>query len=363
MTTILQILPSLESGGVERGAVEIDNAIVENGWDSIVVSSGGRMEKSLKGKHLRLPMDSKNPLKILFHVTVLKTIIKVNNVDIVHARSRAPAWSAWLAAKWAGVPFVTTFHGTYGTKGALKRWYNAVMLKGKKIIAVSHFIKKHILENYPSCVKNADDIIVIHRGVDLEKFAPDTPPVPLGLKAGRKIVMLPGRVSRWKGQDVFIEAMRDVDAYGVIVGDVESADYMRELEKMMTDNIIALPGTSDIAAVMANADVIVSASTKPEAFGRIAIEAQSLGKPVVATNIGGSLETVIEGKTGYLVPPKDAAAMRSAIKQILDSIDNSGQDWKSACIENASQFTRQNMCAKTLAVYTTLLTSKPSSKN
>ncbi len=359
MTTILQILPSLESGGVERGAVEIDNAIVENGWNSIVLSAGGRMESQLKGKHLRLPVNTKNPLKILFHVWVIRLIIKVNEVDIVHVRSRAPAWSAWLAAKWCGKPFLTTFHGTYGTKGAVKRWYNAVMLKGKKIIAVSHFIKKHILDNYASYVKNADDIIIIHRGVDLEKFAPSTQAAALGLKEGRKIVMLPGRVSRWKGQDIFIEAMKGIDAYGVIVGDVESADYMKELEAQMTDNIITLPGTSEIAAVMANADVIVSASTKPEAFGRIAIEAQSLGKPVVATNIGGSLETVIEGKTGYLVPPKDAAAMRHAIKQILES----QQDWKSACIENASQFTRQNMCKKTLEVYTTLLTSNPSSKN
>lgn len=359
MTTILQILPRLESGGVERGAVEIDNAITENGWESIVLSAGGRMESQLKGRHLRLPVDSKNPFKILFHVFIIRIIIKVNNVDIVHARSRAPAWSAWLAAKWCGVPFLTTFHGTYGTKGRLKRWYNAVMLKGKKIIAVSHFIKAHILEHYTAYVKNADDIIVIHRGVDLEKFAPDTKPVALGLKDGRKIVMLPGRVSRWKGHDTFIEAMRGIDAYGVIVGDVESPDYMRELEQKMTDNIITLPGTSDIANVMANADVIVSASTKPEAFGRIAIEAQSLGKPVVATNIGGSLETVIEGKTGYLVPPKDAAAMHDAIKKALEST----QGWKSACIANASTFTRQNMCEKTIAVYTTLLTSRPSSKN
>ena len=354
--TILQILPSLESGGVERGCVEIDNAIVENGWNSIVVSSGGRMESQLKGKHLRLPVNSKNPLKIIFHIWVIRLIIKVNNVDIVHARSRAPAWSAWLAAKWCGVPLVTTFHGTYGTKGVVKRWYNSIMLKGSKVIAVSHFIKQHILENYKT---DASKIVVIHRGVDLEKFAPETMPTPLGLKAGKKIVMLPGRVSRWKGQDIFIEAMQGIDAYGVIVGDVESADYMRQLEQKMTDNIITLPGTSEIAAVMANANVVVSASTKPEAFGRIAIEAQSLGKPVVATNIGGSLETVIEGKTGYLVPPKDAKAMHEAIKKILES----EQDWKIECIKNASQFTRQNMCTKTLAVYTTLLSSTPASKN
>lgn len=345
--TILQILPALEQGGVERGCVEIDNALAAAGHNSIVVSNGGRLVSQLKGKHLQLPLTTKNPLKILFHAHILRVIIKVNNVDIVHARSRAPAWSAYIAARWAGVKFVTTFHGTYGTKTALKRWYNSVMLKGDAVIAVSHFIKRHILENY-KC--DESKITVIHRGVDLEKFSPDTKPLPIGV-SGKKIVMLAGRISRWKGHKTFIEALRGLNVHGVIVGDVESAEYMKELEQILPDNIIILPGTPEIAAVMMNADVIVSASTRPEAFGRIAIEAQSLGKPVVATNIGGSLETVIEGKTGYLVEPENVSQMRSAIEKVLVS----DQDWKAECIKNAQQFTHKNMQDKTLAVYKALL--------
>jgi len=319
--TILQVLPALEQGGVERGCVEIDNALAANGHNSIVVSNGGRLVSQLKGKHLQLPLNTKNPIKILFHAHILRVIIKVNNVDIVHARSRAPAWSAYIAARWVGVKFVTTFHGTYGTKNALKRWYNSVMLKGDAVIAVSHFIKKHILQHY-RC--DEAKITVIHRGVDLEKFAPTTILLPISVSS-KKIVMLPGRITSWKGHKTFIEALQGLDVHGVIVGDVENQGYMHELEQILPDNIIILPGTPEIAAVMMNADIIVSASTRPEAFGRIAIEAQSLGKPVVATNIGGSLETIIEGKTGYLVEPWNAQQMREAIEKVL----NSNQDWKS----------------------------------
>ena len=346
--TILQILPALEQGGVERGTVEIDNALVEAGHTSIVVSAGGRMVSQLKGKHLQLPLDSKNPAKILFNAHLLKFVIKENNVDIVHARSRAPAWSAYLAAKSTKTHFLTTFHGTYGIGNALKKKYNSVMTKGEKIIAVSDFIKNHIIENYGI---SAEKIITIHRGADLEKFCPDITPEKLGLPQGKKVVMLPGRVSRWKGHHVFIEAMKSVDALGVIVGDVESAEYMRELEQIMSDNIITLPGTPNLPPVMANADIIVSASTKPEAFGRIAIEAQAMGKPVVATNIGGALETVVEGKTGYLVKPNDAADMRAAIQKILED----GRAWSETCRKNAENFSRQKMCEKTLAVYQQLV--------
>ncbi len=346
--TILQVVPALEQGGVERGTVEIDNALVEAGWNSIVVSAGGRMVKELKGKHLILPLDTKNPAKILFNSHLLKFIIKENNVDIVHARSRAPAWSAYRAAKATKRHFLTTFHGTYGLGNNLKKKYNSVMTKGEKIIAVSGFIKNHIIGNYGV---DAEKIITIQRGVDLDKFRPDVTPEKLGLQAGKKIVMLPGRVSRWKGHHIFIEAMRGVDALGVIVGDVESADYMKELEKIMGDNIITLPGTPDLPAVMANADVVVSTSTKPEAFGRIAIEAQAMGKPVVATNIGGALETVIEGKTGYLVPPNNIEETRTAIIKALES----GNDWKAATTANASNFSRKRMCDSTLGVYKELL--------
>jgi glycosyltransferase involved in cell wall biosynthesis len=345
--TILQILPALEQGGVERGTIEIDNALVDAGWKSIVVSAGGRLVKQLKGKHLQLPLDTKNPAKMFLNSHFLKFVIKENKVDIVHARSRAPAWSAYWAAKSTKAHFLTTFHGTYGLSNNLKKKYNSVMTKGEKIIAVSDFIKNHITEYYQV---NPDKIITIPRGADLNLFKPDIEPVKVGLPSG-KIVILPGRITRWKGHHVFIEAMRGVNATGVIVGDVENAEYMRELEKTLPDNIIILPGTPDIAPVLANADIIVSASIKPEAFGRIAIEAQAMGKPIVATNIGGTLETVINGKTGLLVPPNDAAAMRAAIEQIL----NSEQDWKNACLANAQNFSSAKMCENTLNLYKQIL--------
>ncbi len=345
--TVLQVLPSLEQGGVERGVVEIDNALVAQGWNSIVVSRGGRMVKELKGKHLKLPVDSKNPLKILLNAHFLKFVIKENKVDIVHARSRAPAWSAWLAVKGTRAKFVTTFHGTYGISNELKRKYNSVMVKGERVIAVSEFIKKHILDNYNV---EQERIITIPRGADLNEFRPDVEPAGLALPKG-KVVMLPGRITRWKGQHVFVEAMRGLDAVGVIVGDVENQNYIRELEATLPDNIIILPGTPDLAPVLSNADVVVSASIKPEAFGRVAVEAQALGKPVVATNFGGALETVIDGKTGLHIPPNDALAMRAAIMKLLDS-DGS---MRGACIANAANFTTEKMCARTLDLYKSIV--------
>lgn len=346
--TILQILPALNQGGVERGTVQIDHAIVEAGWNSVVVSSGGRLVEQLKGKHIELPLATKNPIKILLNARKLQKIIEAEGVDIVHARSRAPAWSAKIAAEKTQAHFMTTFHGTHKIGSELKRKYNSVMASGEVVIAVSEFIKNHILENYQV---DAKKIVVIPRGVNLEEFSPDVEPIGLGAPAGKKLVILPGRITRWKGQKVFAEAMRGVDAIGVIVGDVGSKDYMREVEEILPDNVIVLPGTRELAAVLVNADVVVTASTQAEAFGRIAIEAQALGKPVVATTIGGSLETVIDGKTGVLVQPDNVESMRAGIEKILAS----KKKWAKPCRENAEKFSEKIMQEKTLAVYKSLL--------
>ena len=346
--TILQILPRLSQGGVERGTVQIDNALVTAGWNSIVVSSGGRMVEQLHGKHITLPVATKNPFKILSNARRLQKIIKEYKVDIVHARSRAPAWSASVACKKTNTHFMTTFHGTHKIGNAFKRWYNSVMVSGEVVIAVSNFIKNHIIENYKT---DAKKIIVIQRGVDLAEFNPQVEPIGLGLPKDKKVVILPGRITRWKGQKIFAEAMRDIDAIGVIVGDVGSPEYMREIEEILPDNVIVLPGTSSLAEVLANADCVVTASTQAEAFGRIAIEAQAMGKPVVATAIGGSLETVIDGKTGAVVEPNNIDAMREGIKKVLKSKTN----WKKNCTANAANFSQEIMCEKTLAVYKKLL--------
>ena len=267
----------------------------------------------------------------------------INLARLLCAASHALHAGARLAARNSRAKFITTFHGTYGISNELKRKYNSVMVKGERVIAVSEFIKKHIIENYKI---DAAKIVTIPRGADLNKFRPDITPIGLALPPA-KIVMLPGRITRWKGQHVFIEAMRGVDAIGVIVGDVENEKYMRELEATLPDNIIILPGTSDLAPVLANADIVVSASTRPEAFGRIAIEAQSMGKPVIATNMGGALETVINGKTGLHVPPENSQAMRAAIMELLAS----GAGMREAAITNAANFTTEKMCTRTLDLY------------
>ena len=222
------------------------------------------------------------------------------------------------------------------------------MVKGQGIIAISEYIKSHILKSYGIA---QEKITVIPRGVDLEKFHPEIKPKKIGLPQNKKIVMLPGRITRWKGQHIFIEAMRELDALGVIIGKVESAGYAAELKRNLPANIFILPQTSDMPGVMANADVVVSASIEPEAFGRIAIEAQALGKPIVATNIGASLETVIHGSTGFLIPPANPAAMKDAIREVLKSQRN----WVNACRQNASQYSTKLMCQKTLNIYEKLL--------
>lgn len=346
--TILQILPALNQGGVERGTVQIDHALAAAGWNSIVVSSGGRLVEQLKGKHIELPVATKNPFKILANARRLQRIIAEHKVDIVHARSRAPAWSVSVACKKTSTHFMTTFHGTHKISSAFKRRYNAIMVSGEVVIAVSNFIKNHIIENYAVA---PEKIVVIQRGVNLAEFNPQVAPIGLGLSADKKIVMLPGRITRLKGQKIFAEAMREIDAIGVIVGDVGNQNYMHEIEGILPDNVVILPGTSQLAEVMAAADLVVVATTQPEAFGRIAIEAQALGKPVVATALGGSLETVIDGKTGVLVAANDVEAMRQGIEKILRSKTN----WAKNCIANAAKFSEEIMCEKTLGVYKKIL--------
>lgn len=345
--TVLQILPALNRGGVERGTVQIDNALVAAGHTSIVVSRGGQLVSELKGTHIELPVHTKNPIKMLFNAHLLKFVIKENNVDIVHARSRAPAWSAYLATKGTKAKYITTFHGTYNIQNGFKRWYNSVMTKGVKIIAVSDFIKNHIIDNYGI---DAKKIQTIHRGIDIDKFDPETKPAKMGLPKGKKVVLLPGRITRWKGQAVFAEAMRGLDAIGLIVGDSESQNYMRELEEMLPDNVIIMPPTPNLAEVYAASDIVVTASIEPEAFGRVSVEGQAMGKPVVATAHGGSMENVVDGKTGVLVAPDNVESMRDGIAKLLES----KKKWKADCIKNARNFSAEKMIEATLKVYKSL---------
>jgi len=378
--TVLQILPELVTGGVERGTVEVGLAIAEAGGRSLVVSNGGPMVHELTragAEHFELPVHSKNYFVMRKNAERLADLIRTEGVDIVHARSRAPAWSAYWAAKKTGVHFVTTFHGTYSHENWFKRRYNSVMTKGEKVIAISSFIAGHLRKIYGV---PKDRIRIVPRGVDLARFDPDVVSsermIHLAgkwrLDDGVPVVMLPGRLTRWKGQSVFIDAVAELgrrDARFVLVGsDQGRSAYRRELEqqidaKGLNDIVRIIDQCDDMPAAYKLTDLVISASTDPEAFGRVAAEAQALGRPVIATNHGGAKETVIDGETGWLVPPGDASAMAKAIGEALDMSESARSRMAENAIANIrDNFTKDTMCARTLEVYNEVLAEEISNR-
>jgi glycosyltransferase involved in cell wall biosynthesis len=372
--TILQVLPALETGGVERGAVQIAGATVRAGWRSIVASSGGGLVRELEragARHLQLPLDTKNPFAIRANVDRLVRVIEAEGVDLVHARSRAPAWSAWSAARRKRIPFVTTFHGTYGDSNAFKRLYNAVMVRGEPTIAISEFIARHIIETYKV---PAERLRVIPRGIDFERFSPERvqPHRMLQLVKdwrlpdGVPVILLPGRLTRWKGQTVLIEALtmlKRTDIVCVFVGsDQGRTNYREELERLvigqgLQGRVRIVGDCQDMPAAYMLADVVVSASTKPEAFGRVPVEAQAMGRPIIATDHGGARETILDGITGWLVKPSDAEALATALTDAIDLSTEARLQLAEIAIEHArANFDQQAMCDATLAVYHEALT-------
>jgi glycosyltransferase involved in cell wall biosynthesis len=370
---VLQVLPRLITGGAERGAVDIAVALTEAGGTSLVASEGGPMEYELKRAgvtHIKLPLASKNPLVMRRNVNRLVAVIEEHDVDIVHARSRAPAWSAMAAAKRTGRHFVTTFHGTYGSASALKRHYNAVMVKGERVIANSEFIARHIREVYkvdPALIR------VIRRGVDLDRFDPERASAERVIQLAKRwrlpdgvpVVMLPGRLARWKGHTVLIEALRelgDLELLCVIVGsDAGRSAYRAELEKLIARHGLSgrvfLPGhCDDMAAAYMLADVVISASTEPEAFGRVVSEAQAMGCPVVASDHGGAREQVLGNRTAFLFPSGDATALAEMIRKAL-ALDAAARERLAteARAHVMANFDKRHMCAATLALYREIL--------
>lgn len=372
--TILQVLPALGmSGGVERGTVEMAGCIHDAGWRSLVASNGGdRMHQIARsgGEHFELPLHSKNPFVIWMNTARLVKLIKNENVDLVHVRSRAPAWSAYRACKKTGVPFVTTFHGTYGAATAIKRAYNRIMTRGVRVIAISSFIAGHLKQIYGVA---ADRIRVIYRGVDIATFDPAKVSaervVQLSnswrLEDGYPVVMLPGRLTRWKGQTIFIEAIASLgrkDIRCVLVGsDSGRSGYRKELIKLIESHglgsvVRLVDNCEDMPAAYMLADVVISASTDPEAFGRIVIEAQALGRPVIAPDHGGARETILDGKTGWLVPPGDQAALAKAIGHALELSEADRATMAKQTIQNVrDHFSKDAMCKKTMDVYKEVL--------
>ena len=373
--TVMQVLPKLVTGGVERGTVDIASAILNGGGHSIVVSAGGPMVKELKRlgiNHYELPVDSKNPFIIWQNIKKLLKIAKHEQVDIIHARSRAPAWSAWWAARKSNVYFVTTFHGTYNHSNWFKIQYNAVMTKGDRIIAISNFIAGHIVKIYGIPV---DNIRIIPRGIDIDKYSATTVSQERRIKLASQwrlpddkiIILLPGRLTRWKGHTVFIEAIKKVNKENIqclIVGsDLDREDYKHELERKIDtrgmQNLIHVVGhCDDMPAAYMITDIVVSASTDPEAFGRVMVEGQSMGRLVIASNHGGSQETILEGKTGWLFKPNDPESLAKTLELVLGLTEKErGKVANTARKHVLENYSKEMMCSKTLEVYNELILS------
>jgi glycosyltransferase involved in cell wall biosynthesis len=320
---VLQVLPALKDGGVEKSTIEMALYLKKAGWIPLVTSAGGPKTAELAAesiRHIELPLTSKTPWGILWNAVRISEILRKENVTLVHARSRGPAWSAWLAAHMTGVTYVTTFHGTYGLRGgALKRFYNSVMLRGPVVIANSQFIKAHILENYDVRGKS---IVVAPRGIEPKVWNPDQFTEKqrddvrreLQVEESVPLLLMVGRITRWKGHDLVLEALgqiADLPWVLAVAGGIDkTSEYGEALQAQaerlgIANRLRWLGSRSDVPRLLSASQLAISGSTRPEAFGRVAVEAMAMGVPVVATGIGGSLETVIDGKTGWLVRPED----------------------------------------------------------
>ncbi|WP_346906429.1 glycosyltransferase family 4 protein [uncultured Roseibium sp.] len=382
--TILQVIPDLVTGGAERTTVDVAAAIVQAGGTALVASEGGQMVAELEAvgaRHITLPVKSKNPLTIWKNAARLQRIIEAEGVGLIHARSRAPAWSALLAARRCKIPFVTTYHGIYNQKGPLKALYNSVMARGDRVIANSAYTACLIAERHPFA---KDRIDVIHRGSDLSALAPDAVTDvrkavladAWGLEPGRPVILQLARVTGWKGQRVVIDAMAALKDAGltapiaILAGDAQGRDdYVSELKSKISghgleDQVKLVGHCADVPAALALADLSVVASTEAEAFGRAAVEAQAACVPVIVSDLGAVPETVLAppevseaDRTGWRVPPGDPKALAEAIKHALKMPEDERQALTAhASAHVTEKFSVEAMCAKTLAVYERLLT-------
>jgi glycosyltransferase involved in cell wall biosynthesis len=373
MPTVLQVLPALQTGGVERGTVEIAQAIAKVGEKAIVASSGGQMVGAVLragATHFALPLASKNPLVIMRNVGRLVRLIRSQNIDIVHARSRAPAWSAWLAAQRTGTHFVTTYHAVYNENFPGKHHYNAIMARGERVIAISEHIARHVIATHhvdPAIIR------VIHRGVDAALFDPENISGQRMAKLanewrvpeGKTIVMLPGRLSRWKGHAVLLDAiarLRRADIAVILLGPDRgrhrfSSELIAQADHLgITEQVRLVGECQDMPAAYALSDIVVNASTEPEGFGRTVIEAQAMGRLVLASDHGGAVETVAHGETGWRVAPGDAEALASSIGEAMSLTEAERQAMGQRAREAVlARFTTAAMQRATLNVYAELL--------
>ena len=377
---VLQVIPRLGFGGAETGCYDIAHYLHENNCKSFIVTSGGELTKFIdkeKVKLIRLPVHSKNPLIIFLNTIILIGIIIVFNISIVHARSRAPAWSCFFATKITGRKFVTTFHGTYNFSGRIKKFYNSVMVRSDLIIAGSNFIFSHIKKNYSEFLNSKKKFLVIFRGINIDYFDTSTKIdedekkllKKWGINKEKKIILLPGRLTSWKGQELFIEAINLVKIelgyeafHAVILGSDQGRDLFKKklirlVEQYRLNNQIKfIDKCKDMALAYQVSDIVVSASIEPEAFGRVAVEAQSMERLIIASNIGGSNETIINEKTGLLF---EAGNANSLSQKIIRAITMDERSIKLLGIEGRKnvkkKFNVEKMCFSTYSEYKRLL--------
>jgi glycosyltransferase involved in cell wall biosynthesis len=375
---ILQVIPTLNISGAEQGCFDVANYLTKNGFTSnIITSSGYRIEQLEKNGSIvnRIPVHSKNPLTMIINIFRIVKIVKKNNINIIHARSRAPAWSCYFVAKIAKIKFITTFHGTYNFNNKIKKFYNSIMIRSDYIIAISEFIHNEIKSKYAYSKKN---LSVISRGIDIEYLDPSK----TDYKKVKKIIkdhdikndsiklVLPGRVSGWKGHNVAIEAMAHLkdkssnDFELIFVGPADNLklknNLLQKISELKLENCVKFVGPSkEMNLVYSLADIVLSCSTDPEAFGRIPVEAQAMGKVIIASNHGGHTETIINGLSGFLYSPLSSEELANLIIKTISSeiyLEDQYRIKRRQII--LDKFTDLNMCKKTLEVYNKVLRLK-----
>ena len=377
---VLQVIPKLGYGGAEVGCYDFAHYLAENNCSSCIVTSGGELLKYVnkkKVKVIKLPVHSKNPILMCLNFLILTFIILLKNISIVHVRSRAPAWSCLLATKITNRKFVTTFHGTYNFSNPIKKFYNSVMLRSDLIIAGSNFIFSHINENYSEYLNPKKKFLVIFRGINTEYFDPKAVKQTEELKLisdweiqkDKKLILLPGRLTSWKGQEMFIESLnlankelQDQNFYAVILGsdqgrNVYKKKLLRLVEQYRLNNQVKFVDyCKHMPSAYKISNIVVSSSIEPEAFGRISVEAQSMEKPIIASNIGGSKETIINDKTGFLFDAGNSISLSKKIVEVLQldetTLKSLGNEGRKNVIK---KFNIEKMCISTYSEYKKLI--------
>jgi len=377
---VLQVIPKLGYGGAETGCFDIAHYLYENNCESFLIANGGPLTKFInkkKVKYIRLPVNSKNPLLIILNTILISIIVVIFNISIIHARSRAPAWSCFFASKITRRKFVTTFHGTYNFNNKLKKFYNSVMVRSDLIIAGSNFIFSHIKNNYQEYLNNKKKLLVIFRGINIDYFDPLTTLTEeedklyksWNLEIEKKTILFPGRLTEWKGHEMFLDALNKTNiqlghkAYKVIIlgSDQGRILYKKKLERLveqyrMKDQVKFVEHYKNMPLAYKICDFVVSASIEPEAFGRIAVEAQSMEKPILASNLGGSNETIVDNKTGILFEAGNSDQLSKKIIEFLTlnktTIEKMGKEGR----KNVSlKFNVEKMCFSTYSEYKKLI--------